>query len=122
VLEFIDSPGDVLALTIGGRITGDQLAQVTERLHRALELHDKVHIFVEVQSLESIELSNLASYVSDALPLFGKLHHFGRIAVVADQGWIRTATRVESTLLPGVGYRVVGPTERDEALAWVLGH
>jgi hypothetical protein len=55
------------------------------------------------------------------LPLFGKLGRFGRVAVVADQAWIRAGTRPESALLPNISYRVYLPHERDEALAWVTG-
>ena len=55
-----------------------------------------------------------------AMPLFGQLGRFGRAAVVADQAWIRAGSRIESALLPGISYMVVGPEGRDEALAWVI--
>jgi hypothetical protein len=53
--------------------------------------------------------------------LFGKLSSFGRVAVVADQAWVRVGTRLESALLPNIRYRTYMPEERDEALAWVVG-
>ena len=55
-----------------------------------------------------------------ALPLFGKLKSFRRVAVVADQAWIRAGTRIESALLPFISYRVFEPAQRDEALEWVV--
>ena len=91
------------------------------RLDGAMARHDKVHVFVETRSIDGIEIAGLASYVARALPLFGKLGRFGRVAVVADQGWIRAATKVESAMLPHVSYRVFEPGERDEAFAWVTG-
>jgi len=60
-------------------------------------------------------------HMGRALPLFGKLGRFGRVAVVADQAWMRAATRFESAVLPNVSYRVFEPGERDEALAWARG-
>jgi hypothetical protein len=51
-----------------------------------------------------------------SFPLFGKLDRFGRVAVVADQAWMRVLTRFESALLPYVSYRVYSPAERQEAL------
>jgi len=54
-----------------------------------------------------------------AMPLLGKLDRFGRVAVVADQAWIRFGTRLESAILPNVSYRTYLPEERDEAFAWV---
>lgn len=46
---------------------------------------------------------------------------FGRVAVVADQAWVRIGTRLESALLPSISYHTYMPEERDQALAWVEG-
>jgi hypothetical protein len=119
MLELIETRDDVLAVTISGQITGDDLATTMERLEEAFARHDKVHVFVETRSLAGIELSDLAAHVARAMPMFGKLQRFGRVAVVADQAWVRGATRVESVVLPGISYRVFEPEQRDEALAWV---
>jgi len=120
MLEFIDSPDDAIALKISGAINGEDLDAIMDRLDATMERHDKVHIFVETKGISSLELASLPHYFSRAMPLFGKLNHFGRVAVVSDQNWIRIGTRIESALLPFINYRVFEPGERDEALAWVL--
>lgn len=121
MLELIDSADDVIALKMSGKITGADLDAVMNRLDHAMANHDKVHVFVETHSIDGIEISGLPAYLARAFPLFGKLGHFGRVAVVADQTWIRAGTRLESALLPNISYRVFMPGERDEALAWVTG-
>src|SRR5262245_56831368 len=118
--EFIESPADILALKVSGRITGGDLDPIMDRLDAAFERHEKVHVFVEPEAIGSLELSALPHYFSRAFPLFGKLHRFGRVAVVADQAWIRVGTRIESAVLPFITYRVYEPDERKEALRWVL--
>src|SRR3546814_8073513 len=60
-----------------------------------------------------------SAYTARAMPLFGKLNRFGRVAIVADQAWIRLASRLESAILPFISYRVFEPDQRAEALAWV---
>ena len=120
MLEFITSPDDAIALKISGAIKGQELDSIMDRLDAIMERHDKVHIFVESHSVSSLELSSLPHYFSRAMPLFGKLNRFGRVAVVADQAWIRIGTRIESALLPFISYRVFEPGERNEALTWVL--
>ncbi|MBB5705566.1 STAS/SEC14 domain-containing protein [Sphingopyxis panaciterrulae] len=117
MLDMIDSADDVIALKISDKISGRELDAIMDRLDAAMARHDKVHVFVETRSIDGIEIAGLASYVARALPLFGKLGRFGRVAVVADQGWIRAATKVESAMLPHVSYRVFEPGERDEAFA-----
>lgn len=121
MLEELDSVDDVLAVRLSHKITGADLDAVMGRLETMMASHDKVHLFVETHAIDGFELSGLPSYVSRALPLLGKLDSFGRVAVVADQGWIRAGSRFESALLPNVRYRVYHPEERQEALAWVTG-
>lgn len=121
MLTMIDSADDVIALRVADRIGGGELDAVMDRLDAAMARHDKVHVFVETHSIDGIEIAGLGAYMKRALPLLGKLGRFGRVAVVADQGWIRAATRIESAILPHVSYRVFEPEERDAALAWVTG-
>jgi len=121
MLDMIDSADDVIALKVSDRISGSELDAIMDRLDGAMARHDKVHVFVETQAIDSIEIAGLGAYMKRALPLFGKLDRFGRVAVVADQGWIRAATKIESALLPHISYRVFEPDARDEALAWVIG-
>jgi hypothetical protein len=117
--EFIETRSDVLALTMSGRITTADLDAVMDRLEKAWDDHERVHVFVETRALDSIAFDALTTYVPRALPMFGKLDRFGRVAIVADQALIRGASRVESALLPGVSYRVFEPDQREAALTWV---
>lgn len=119
--EILDSPGDVLAVRITGKITSEDLVGVMDRLDEVMGKNPKIHIFAETQAIEGVEISGLPSHISRSMPLFGKLDRFGRIAVVADQAWVRVGTRLESALLPNISYRTYMPEERDEAFAWVTG-
>ena len=121
MLDFIDSPADVIAIRMTGKITGEDLNAVMDRVDGVMAAHDKVHVFVETQGIDGIEISSLPGHMTRAMPLFGKLDRFGRVAVVADQAWMRVGTRLESAMLPNISYRTYMPNERDEALAWVLG-
>ena len=121
MMEMLDSPDDVIAVRISHKITGDALDAIMDRLDQVMARHDKVHVFVETEAIDGIELAGLPSYMARALPLFGKLGRFGRVAVVADQAWVRLGTRLESAMLPFISYRTFMPEERDEAFAWVVG-
>lgn len=121
MLEELDSVNDVLAIRVSHKITGADLDAIMDRLDALMAKHDKTHVFVETHAIDGLELTSLPGYIARALPLFGKLDRFGRVGVVADQGWIRAGTRLESALLPNIKYRVYEPDERAEALAWVTG-
>ena len=120
MLEIIASPDDVIALKISGSIKGQELDTIMDRLDTVMASHDKVHVFVETHGIAGLELASLPHYFSRAVPLFGKLNRFGRVAVVSDQAWIRVGTRMESAMLPFISYRTYEPDERDRALTWVF--
>ncbi|QIK78679.1 STAS/SEC14 domain-containing protein [Sphingomonas piscis] len=121
MFEIIESAPNVLALRVSNKITGADLDRIMDGLDEAMSADDKVHVFVETHGIDGIELTGLPSYVARAMPLLGKLSQFGRVAVVADQAWIRAGTRIESAMLPFISYRTFMPDERDNALAWVEG-
>ena len=120
MLNFLPSPDDVIAMTVANKVTGDDLDGMMKRLESALAAHDKVHVFAETESIDGLEVSGLGGRIAQATPLMGKLRQFGRVAVVAAQAWVRAAARVESAVLPFVGYRVFEPEQRAEALEWVM--
>lgn len=119
MLELLDSPAGVIALRVSQKITGNDLTVIMDRLDDLMSKPGKVHVFVETHAIEGIEVSGLPAHTVRAMPLFRKLDRFGRVAVVADQAWVRAGTRLESALLPNISYRTYMPDERDEALAWV---
>lgn len=119
--EMIETPDNVLAVRIAGKITGEDLRDIMDRLEVMMATNGQVHVYAETSSIDGIEIAGLASHIARASPLLGKLGQFGRVAVVADQAWIRILTRMESAILPHISYRVFEPGQRDEALAWVRG-
>ena len=121
MLEELDSLDDLLAVRVSHKITGADLDTIMDRLDAIMAGHDKINVFVETHGIDGIELTSLPGYMARALPLLGKLDRFGRVAVVADQAWIRAGTRLESAMLPNIKYRVYEADERAEALAWVTG-
>lgn len=122
MIELIPSAEDVIAARISSKITGADLDAIMDRLEAVMVAHEKVHVCVETRGIDGIELPGLARYAKRAWPLFGQLGRFGRVAVVADQAWVRIGTRLESALLPFISYQTFLPEERDVALAWVVGN
>lgn len=118
-MSFRDAPDDVIAVTISEGISGADLDAIMDRLDALMSRHEKVHVYVETRELQKLDLSGLPSYVARAVPLFGKLDKFGRVAVVADQAWIRVGAKVEAAMLPFLSYKTFMPEQRDKAFQWV---
>ena len=118
--RFLPSAEDVVAVTVEATITAADYDALIARMERALAGEGPVHVYAETHAIDGIELAGLGARIARALPMLGQLRRFGRVAVVADQAWIRAGSRLESALLPFVSYRVFPPGDRAEALAWVL--
>jgi len=121
MLEFIKSPDDVLAVKLTGTITGKDLDAIIDRVEQRFAKPGKIHFYVETKAIEGLELSALPHHFSRSFPLFSKMDRFGRVAVVADQAWMRVLTRFESAMLPHVSYRVYEPDEHRQALDFAFG-
>ena len=119
--KFLKSPDDVLAVELSGTITGEDLDAIMDRTDAIMAKHDKIHVYCETHGIEGLQLSAMPHHMGRAFPLFGKLDRFGRVAVVADQAWMRFSSRLESAMLPNISYPVCEPAERDEALDWAMG-
>ena len=121
MLEYLKSADDVIAIKIGGKLSAAEFEALVERVEGGLEARDKTHMYMEVEDFSGFDLGAFAHYLPRGFAMLRKLDRFGRIAVVADQRWVRAWTRIESALLPGISYECFLPAERDQALAWVEG-
>ena len=53
--------------------------------------------------------------------LLGMIRRFERVAVIAGQNWIRTASRIEGALFPGLQIKAFDVSEAQAAEAWLAG-
>ena len=106
---------------VEGRLDGSELEEMTSLIERSLSENDKTHLYVEVRDFSGFDASALPDYLPRAAAMLRQLDRFGRIAVVANQSWVRALTRIESAILPGISYETYSPDLKDHALAWVEG-
>ena len=121
MIRFLPADGPVLAVRIGGKVTGESLEPILDRLDALLGEQDSVHVFIEVEAISDIEISSLGNYAARMLRMLTKLNRIGRIGIVAGPNWVRWGDKLESAVLPGITYRVFGREERGAALDWVVG-
>jgi len=113
-----DTPAHVVAFRMSGRIEDADIDRIAERFDRALSAHEQVNFFMEIASLEGVSAKAVLKDLQVGLGQIKNLRRIHRMAVVADQEWIRTGTDWEDRLFPQIDLRAFEPSERDEALAW----
>lgn len=117
----IDAPGTVFAGTVSGRLGRDEIDAIFRRLDALFDTGEKVHLFIEVQNFQGMTSDAWMRDLSHGMRYLTRLKQFGRVAIVSEQGWIRSMSRLESAVLPFVHYEVFTPDQREAALAWVCG-
>lgn len=121
MLNDLSGTDDVIIASISGHLDKDDVKLITDRLDAAFARGGKVHVFAEVIDFKGMSAEAWMSDIGHAAHYLTRLGQFGRIAIVSNQNWIRTASRIESALLPLVSYEVYTLDQRDHALAWVKG-
>ncbi len=105
----------VVELRVEGRVTDAELVANVDRLRTDLEVNGKSRLIEIIENFTGIEPAAIWSDVRLGLPLAQKVE---RVAVVADQAWIRTLTHL-GPLFTRAEIRSFAPAELDEARRWI---
>lgn len=78
------------------------------------------NLLVDLTALADFSFAAVSDQLMHLPTMLQFLHSLGRIAIISDEDWLRSAARLESALLPGVVYQVYDDDEQAAARAWVL--
>lgn len=120
MINYIASPDDVLAVRIRDGLNPDELHELMKRLQDKIDSSPKTHVFVDIDRFRAEDWKAALEALPHSWGLF-RLDRYGRIAVVSDDRFVRTWSRVESAILPRIHYEIFHANEADRALEWVEG-
>lgn len=109
---------NVQQVKISGKVQSADMRQVIDLAETIGKGAEKASLVFEVENVEGLEWSALGEELSHLPAMLRMLTRLDRIAVIADQSWLRTAARIESALLPGVTYEVFSCDKAEQARAW----
>jgi hypothetical protein len=100
-------------------------ADVTRALAAAKDLRERVggdiDMLADVRDTARVTLAAIGAELANLPEVISLAQGLRRVAVIADEGWMRTAAKVEAKLLWSIDYRVFEREEEEAARAWVLG-
>jgi len=109
-----------LEAVVEGRVTKEDIREAFSRMAELMDANDKVDMLADVRAGVHIELAAIGEEMRHLSQVGRMLAKMDRVALVADQAWIRAAGRIESHLLPSIDYRVFDRDQAAEARAFVL--
>lgn len=108
-------------LTMSGRLDGGQMKTALDELTASCEGVTHGGMLCDVVDYQLPTLGAIAvefSQLPDMLRLIGR---FDRVAVLADEDWLKKASELEGLLIPGLEIRAFGRDQRVQAEAWLSG-
>lgn len=121
MFDIQEDPKGFVRLTISGTISSEDMRQGLEAFLACLKDGKKTDFLYTITDFEFPSLSAIAvefGYIPQLMASLGKI---GKVAVISDQGWLRTAAEVEGKLIPGLTIEAFKPAEHDTAIGWLLG-
>jgi len=109
-----ESRGNLLALTIEGKISDKDFDVLNPILEKTIDEHDDPRAYIELKEIDGVTFKAILEDLSN-IPKYNK---FKKVAVVGDANWKEMITKVLGT--------IVSPTskyfefdEKIEAMEWV---
>ena len=116
MIRYTSHPeSSVVELAVEGRVTDAELRASIGRLSEDLERNGKTRILEVIQHFAGIEPQAIWTDLKLGLGLVDKV---SRVAVVADQAWIRAACHL-GPLFTRAEVKCFDPTKLNQARAWI---
>lgn len=120
MLTFTPLSPRAIAIVAEGHFTAADVSPALARIETLLDTTPQLDILADVRGSPSVALSAVVEELKH-LPLIIRLiRAIDRVAIVADAEWVRTASRIESALIPGLHYEVYERKDEAHARAWLL--
>ena len=118
MITFEPAPDHVLAITLSGQVTRDDIKAVEDRLEALMAAHDRLGVIVDLTAMTDLTAGALAEDLRAELRLLPKLGRFPKIAVVSGKDWIGHMLRLLNPLLPVNEMKLFEPGQQEEAMAF----
>lgn len=116
MISYTTQPGSpVVEITVEGTLTNHELEETIKSLQAGFDHEGKTRILEIIQHFTGMEPSALWTDIRLGVPLAQKVD---RVAVVADQTWIRRMAELGG-LFTRAELKVFAPAELAEARSWI---
>jgi hypothetical protein len=122
MLTITKLPPRAVEIVAEGRFTDADVRPALARLEALLDEMPSIDILADVRGSPSVALSAITEEMKHLPLLFRLIRQTDRVAIVADEHWVRVLSRLESALIPGLHYEIYGREDAAHARSWLLRH
>lgn len=121
MFDLKEDPQGFVRLSIGGEIDHQEMRAGLEAFLACLKDDQKTDFLYTIEKFDFPGIAALGVEFGYLPLLIQSISKIGKVAVVADQAWLRTAADIEGWLIPGLTIETFEPQETEKAIAWLTG-
>jgi hypothetical protein len=108
-----------LDVDFAGKLDSDAMRAALDELTQAAEGIEHGRMLYRIGNFEWPTLGAVGVELARIPQLLRFIRQFDRVAVVADQQWLRTASEMEGALIPGLTIKAFDSIREAEAETWL---
>ncbi len=109
-----------IEIVVDGPLAREDVARVLAEIDAILATVERLDILADVRGKPNIHPGLVLEEMKHLPTVFRMLRTIDRVALIADESWLRTAAKIEGKLIPGVTYEVYTRDRAEQARAWLL--
>lgn len=107
--------GNVLEITIKGKVTADEVTAFYDKLTPAIEKAERVGIVIDMTGFDDMTANAIRRDIPLEMGLLDQMGKIPRAAVVTDKEFVSALFEAMNPLVPMIDLRVFGPKDLDAA-------
>ncbi len=106
-------------IELKGKLDADEMKKALDELVGTTKNIEHGQMLYRIDNFDFPTLGAIGIELSRLPELFKLIGKFDRAAVLADEGWLRTASEIEGALIPGLEIKAFHRKDEAEAEAWL---
>ncbi len=110
---------DRLDIEFGGKLNSDDMKAALDELVGKSKNIKNGKMLYRIGDFDLPTLGAIGVEISRLPELFKLIGRFDKVAVIADQSWVRAASEIEGALIPGLEIKAFEAGKETDAEAWL---
>jgi len=120
MFEVVKNGDNRIDVGFGGKLNKDEMKVALDELFRSAEDVEHGQMLFRIDGYKIPTLGAIGIELSRLPEAFRFIKKFDRAAVLADENWVRKASEVEGTLIPGLKIKAFNRNEEAKAEDWLM--
>ncbi|WP_116473325.1 SpoIIAA family protein [Zobellella maritima] len=119
MFNIVENGANRLDIEFSGKLNSDEMKAALDALVEKTGGVEHGRMLYRIGDFDWPTLGAIGVELSRIPALFRMIRRFDKVAVVAEQDWVRTVSQWEGALIPGLEIKAFEPDQTQQAEAWL---